>query len=261
MKKSAISIICLLISALFNYGHAEILNTVVDEIIKECVSLTNGYITHEEVTDTKDRITQIALPVNLQVFDIPTMLKSLTNEIEQFYFPTTSWKTIEGDGYLCCFYVTKDEPQRSLGFVFDQKNHFLQIHDSPSNSLNISLPTSTKEQFEKTTIWEVVNLLGGFITAETKENVSSEYSLYKILVQLPDAIAYETLIWKMKPIYSSLEHHDFTVKAWSYYEDKGIQCEFFTHFDDNESVLTNFFYIPNGNGIVITFVSDVDFES
>lgn len=229
--------------------------SLIHEIITECVSKTGGFIIQDKIKDDNDREFQIALPEEIDHYGIVKILKPLMVEVEYYYHSAKPWKVLE-NGYLCNFNLAKDGSNRSLSFIFLPDEHILYISDSPTNSPNLYLPTSYINKLEDWIIWGCLNSLDGFIREETEENLSEKVYLYQVAIQLQENASPTSLISDLKPITTTLEKNYYLSEPWKRDEKGILGCEYFVKLPkENRNLFINFYFFPKPNVLVIDFIT------
>ena len=258
MKNRIILILCFCAFYFSLWAETKITDTLVHEIITECVSKTGGFIIKDETKDNKDKDVIIALPKGVGIYEIAKNLSPLMGEIENYYYSIKPWKVLE-NGYVGNFNLSRDGSNRALSFVYMQNENLLYINDSPSNSPNLSFPTSFITKLQNVVVWGAVNCTDGFIREETYEDISSNESRYNVAIQLQNDITATTLISKLIPISTLLEVQYYLAEPWKQGNDGVLECEYFAQLEKyNKNMFINFYYFPIPHVLLINFYTVPD---
>lgn len=255
MKTKTILIFSFFLTCLVGRAQTPITDALVHEIITECVSKTGGFIIKEETKDNKDHETQIALPDKFSHYEISEALSPLMIEIENYYHALMPWKVLD-NGYLCNFNLAKDGSNRTLSMVYLPDNHILYISDSPTNSPNLTVPSSFVEKLQGAIVWSSVNMLRGFIREQKVEDLSTVDKQYQVAVQLQDNATATSIIADLKPLSAMLETAYYLAVPWKQDENGVLECEYFAQLEkENKNMLIHFYFFPKPHVLLINFIT------
>ena len=239
---------------LIGRSQISITDALVHEIITECVSTTGGFVIQEKAKENQDMDTQIALPEKFGHYEVTKALMPIMIEIENYYYSVMPWKVLD-NGYLCNFNMAKDGSNRTLSMIYLPDDHILYISDSPTNSPNLSIPTSSVEKLQNFIIWGSVNLTGGFIREQTKED-SSSTNVHKVAIQLQGNSSSNELITRLKPISTTLETTYYLAEPWKQDENGVLECQYFAQLkEEHKNMIIHFYYFPTPQVLAINFIT------
>lgn len=237
------------------WAQKPVTDALVHEIITECVSKTGGFIIQDKIKEDKDHEVQIALPENINHYEISKLLKPLMVEIEEYYYSAKPWKVLD-NGYLCNFNLAKDGSNRTLSLLYLPNEHILYVSDSPTNSPKLSIPLSFITKLQNGIVWGTLNSVNGFIREEMEDKLSPQDDLYQVAIQLQENTSPMSIIEDLKPITSMLEQMYYLAQPWQR-DDKGtLECEFFAQLKEyKKNMSIHFYFFPKPNVLVIDFIT------
>lgn len=161
------------------YAYAALPPQFTDQIIADCVTQTNGYISEQARNDKGELSAIIRVPASFTVYDITHTMLPVMASIEKLLYSTQPWK-VSSDGTLFSIHIAKDGSGSALYFMFVPKSNALAVYETNTSDQKIPVQDTEYKDFVNIILWSTIMLSDGFIREDYREG-----DMIRIAIQLP----------------------------------------------------------------------------